>query len=116
MEAWLRNKALADDRSHCCFAPNFGRLAGSKSRNSSIRPHEKRSLIVNINTASVQELKTLPGIGLARAKLIQEHRLYKSADDLRQLKGIGRSALEELRPGKNGRENRKTLRLGNASF
>lgn len=60
--------------------------------------YEKRSLIVNINTATLQELETLPNIGPARAKLIVEHRPYKSVEDLEQLNGIGPGALEELRP------------------
>jgi len=60
--------------------------------------YENRSLIVNINTASLQELETLPNIGPARATLIVGHRPYKTVEDLGQLNGIGRGVLDELRP------------------
>jgi len=47
----------------------------------------KQSLVVNINTATIAELQTLPGIGEARAQLIVAHRPYESVDALVKLKG-----------------------------
>jgi DNA uptake protein ComE-like DNA-binding protein len=58
---------------------------------------EKRSLRVNINTASSKELESLPNIGPARAALIIAHRPYASVDDLVGLKGITQAAFEEFR-------------------
>jgi competence ComEA-like helix-hairpin-helix protein len=61
-------------------------------------PTSKRSLRVNINTASSDELQSLPGIGPARAESIVAHRPYESTDELANVKGIPRKVLEEIRP------------------
>jgi len=57
---------------------------------------------VNINTATPEQLELLPGIGEARAKAVVEIRKqrggFKSIDELTEVKGIGESALERLRP------------------
>jgi competence ComEA-like helix-hairpin-helix protein len=58
---------------------------------------EKGSLRVNINTATIEELKTLPGIIPARARLIVANRPYQSVDDLAKLQGIGRKLTTDLR-------------------
>lgn len=61
------------------------------------RPAEA-SLIVNINTATREELETLPGIGPAKAQLIVGNRPYATADDLRRINGIGVALLRDIRP------------------
>lgn len=57
---------------------------------------------INLNTASVAELETLPGVGEARAREIVATREkrggFKALDDLTEVKGIGKAALEKLRP------------------
>ena len=58
----------------------------------------KGSLVVNINTATLEQLETLPGIGPARARLIIEHRTYSSVDDLKRIKSIPGNVIEDLRP------------------
>ncbi|HEX7815737.1 ComEA family DNA-binding protein [Dyella sp.] len=57
---------------------------------------------VNINTADAKTIaESLDGIGLARAQAIVEHRqahgLFKSADELTQIKGIGSAVVERNR-------------------
>lgn len=59
---------------------------------------DKGSLRVNINTATQQELETLPGIGPARANQIIAGRPYASVDDLVRVDGIGPPQIEILRP------------------
>src|SRR2546430_7286280 len=56
---------------------------------------------VNLNTATSEQLQTVPGIGPATAeKIIQMRKSYgafKSVDDLRAIRGIGPKRLEKMR-------------------
>ena len=58
---------------------------------------EKGSLRVNINTATIEELQTLPGIGPAKARLIAANRPYQSVENLAKLQGIGHRLATDLR-------------------
>ena len=57
---------------------------------------------VNLNTASRDELVTVPGIGPSKAQAIVEHRKshgpFKSVDDLKHVKGFRDKLVERLRP------------------
>lgn len=59
-------------------------------------------LQVNINTAGIKELTLLPGIGESRAKDIIDYRneygLFTEPEDLLNIRGIGKSTLENLLP------------------
>jgi DNA uptake protein ComE-like DNA-binding protein len=61
-------------------------------------PPAEGSLVVNVNTATEQEIETIPKIGAARAALIIAGRPYTSVDDLLRVKGIGRKTLDDVRP------------------
>lgn len=56
---------------------------------------------VNLNTATSEELQTVPGIGPATAEKILQMRknygAFKSVDDLLAIKGIGAKRLEKMR-------------------
>ena len=53
---------------------------------------------LDINTASATELENLPGVGPVLAERIVAARPFKSADDLRNVKGIGsRKKYEQIR-------------------
>ncbi|MBV2235701.1 MAG: ComEA family DNA-binding protein [Sterolibacterium sp.] len=56
---------------------------------------------VNINTATLEELEQLPGIGPAKAQAIIDDRTqngkFKSAEDLKRVKGIGDSTFDKLK-------------------
>ncbi len=57
---------------------------------------------VRVNTATAEQLATLPGIGMAKATAIVEDRAangrYRSVEDLARVRGIGEATVERLRP------------------
>jgi competence protein ComEA len=58
--------------------------------------------VVNLNTATQEELQLLPGIGESRARAVIEARKrkggFQKVEDLLEVKGIGEAGLEKLRP------------------
>ncbi len=58
--------------------------------------------LVNINTASQQQLESINGIGPKRAQAIIEYREkhgeFKSVDELSKVEGFGKKLLEKIRP------------------
>lgn len=65
-----------------------------------ISNNENNSL-VNINTASVEELQTIDGIGESKAKSIVEYRnnngLFKRIEDIKNVEGIGDKLYETIK-------------------
>lgn len=63
-------------------------------------PSAEITLLLNINTATVQQLQTLPGIGAVKAQAIvdyrEEHGPFRYVEDLRSVRGIGESILESV--------------------
>ena len=57
--------------------------------------------VVNINTATVEQLEMLPNVGevksLAIVQYRKQHGPFRSVDDLVQISGIGDRALEQMR-------------------
>ncbi len=57
---------------------------------------------VNINTATMEELTTLNGIGKTKAEAIVAYRTangdFKTVDDLAKVKGIGDKIIEKIKP------------------
>ena len=54
------------------------------------------SIRVNLNTATLTELESIPGIGEVLAKQIVAKRPYTSIEQLLQIRGIGPTSLEGL--------------------
>ena len=58
------------------------------------------SNLININTATKEDLDTLPGIGPATAQKIidyrQEHGNFSSIEDIKNVKGIGEAKFNKM--------------------
>ena len=58
--------------------------------------------VLDLNTATAEQLEELPGVGPATALAIVEHRTergrFRSVDDLLEVRGIGEAKLAAIRP------------------
>jgi competence protein ComEA len=56
---------------------------------------------VDLNTASVEELQAVKGVGASKAEAIVQHRKqhgpFKRVEDLDEVKGFGKKTVERLR-------------------
>jgi competence protein ComEA len=64
---------------------------------SSERPPANTAGPVDVNSASVQELEALPGVGPVIAEAIVKERPFKSLADLERVKGLGKAKVADLK-------------------
>lgn len=56
--------------------------------------------VVNIQTATADQLQLLPGIGPSKAQAIvahREHRAFRRVEDIMRVRGVGRATFRRLR-------------------
>ncbi|TMJ47422.1 MAG: helix-hairpin-helix domain-containing protein [Alphaproteobacteria bacterium] len=70
--------------------------APSPTEKATGKPEQARELI-DINSASAEELDKLPGVGPARAEAIISHRPYHGKDDLTNRKIIPENVYNEIK-------------------
>ncbi|KZN66995.1 ComEA family DNA-binding protein [Pseudoalteromonas luteoviolacea] len=62
---------------------------------------ESNVVLVNINTATIEQLVTLPGIGLLKARAIvadrEEQGEFHDFESLTRVKGIGKGIVDKLK-------------------
>ena len=85
-----------------CPENNDGCIDDEKQTNTQNNKKEtKNKEKININTASIEEIKTLSGIGESKAQAIIEYREkngdFKRIEDLMNIKGIGESIIDKIK-------------------
>ena len=74
---------------------------GTQSASAKDNPLGAEGEIVHLNTATLDQLNSLPGIGSAKASAIldyrKEHGSFRDVEELRQVKGIGDKLYEKIK-------------------
>ena len=89
------------DISNCIDNAKSEIVASDKDSNYVVDTENSNDTIININTATVEELQTLSGIGASKAKAIIEYRtkngLFKEIQEITNVSGISTSLYEKIK-------------------
>ena len=89
------------DESHYKIGDNLESYTNETFENDIENDLNNKNNLININTASIQELDTLPGIGEATANKIVNYReekgKFNSIEEIKNVNGIGDKKYEELK-------------------
>lgn len=96
-----RAKKLQDHELIYIANKNEISIKETENTNSNISSQESSNKKININSATLEELKTLNGVGDSKAKSIIEYReqngSFKSIEDIKNVTGIGEKMFERIK-------------------
>ena len=75
----------------------FAPIAHAGSSTSVTTSSTNKAARVNVNSADLETLQTLPGVGPAIAQRIIDGRPYKSYSDLENVKGLSKSKVDAMK-------------------
>jgi competence protein ComEA len=94
--------AVAVFAAACATQPQQARHTSSDVQLNLDQPKAERASLININTASAQELEKLPGVGEVIAERIVAHRSefgpFRRAENLMMVRGISDRKFRTIRP------------------
>jgi len=101
VENWVATKQQEEYLQKKCLLEEEGQVENNACIEEKTDPEEKQpSAMVNINTATKEELMTLSGIGETKAEAIISYREktpFQKIEDLKNVSGIGDSTFEEIK-------------------
>ncbi|MNJ36592.1 ComE operon protein 1 [compost metagenome] len=93
---------------HTAVASSDNTAVAATAENEAAAPSQPSSVeseqdgLISVNTANMNQLQTIPGIGEKKAQAIinyrNEHGSFKSLSDLKKVKGIGDKVLQKMKP------------------
>ncbi|MEC7525194.1 MAG: helix-hairpin-helix domain-containing protein [Myxococcota bacterium] len=94
---WVRATLAAFGLAAALFAVS---PQGAEAQRAAASEQAQPDGVVNIQTASPEQLQLLPGIGPSKAEAIVSHRerrAFRRVEDLMRVRGIGRATFRRLR-------------------
>lgn len=89
---------VTSDGEHWAFASGAVALRGPPAVSAAAPAPAATAILLDVNTSTSDQLRTLPGIGPALAQKIVEGRPYRALADLLLVDGIGLERLKKIRP------------------
>lgn len=96
----IQNQSCQKECDSCIQEDNVVNNSSSETVNDKENNNELVNHLININTATLEELTTLNGIGNSKALAIIEYRTqtpFKKIEDIMNVKGIGENAYNQIK-------------------